>query len=88
MPPDVNYFIEDTECKECPVSLITPESFQLVQILTDAQHVQKLTGAVSFSPDAGAWPARLYDAAKVLAIEDIRISNSLHEALEARRSRR
>jgi hypothetical protein len=63
------------------VSLITPESFQLVQIFTDAQHVQKLTGAVSYSPDAGEWPARLYDAAKALAIEDIRINNSLQEAL-------
>jgi hypothetical protein len=84
----MTYAIDDTECKECPVSLITPESFQLVQILTDAQHVQKSTGAVSFSSDAGRWPARLYDAAKVLAVEDIRISNSLHTALEQRRPAR
>jgi hypothetical protein len=85
--PDLSYFISDTECVECPVSLISPESFQLVQILTDAQHVQKGTGAVSFDPNAGEWPPRLYDAAKILAIEDIRISNSLQEALERRRAR-
>ena len=87
LPPDVSYFIADTECVECPVSLISPESFQLVQILTDAQHVQKATGAVSFDPNAGEWPPRLYDAAKILAIEDIRIYNSLQEALDQRRAR-
>lgn len=86
--PDLTYAIEGTECTECPVSLISPESFQLVQILTDAQHVHKSTGAVSFDPNAGEWPPRLYDAAKILAIEDIRISNSLHEALERRRPAR
>jgi hypothetical protein len=85
--PDLAYFIRDTECHECPVSLISPESFQLVQLLTDAQHVHKATGAVSFDPNAGEWPPRLYDAAKILAIEDIRISNSLQEALEQRRAR-
>jgi hypothetical protein len=88
VPPDVTYVIDGTECVECPVSLISPESIQLVQLLTDARHVREQTGAVSFDPDAGRWPARLYDAAKILAIEDIRISNSLHEALESRRAHR
>jgi hypothetical protein len=88
MPPDITYAIEDTETQECPVSLITAESYQLVQILTDARHVREATGAISFSPNAGEWPPRLYDAAKIVAIEDIRISNSLHSAQEARRAHR
>jgi hypothetical protein len=69
------------------VSLITGESFQLVQILTDARHVHEATGAVVFDPNAGEWPPRLYDAAKILAIEDIRTQNSLSAALAARRPR-
>jgi hypothetical protein len=85
---DLTYSIEDTECKECPVSFITPESFQFVQLITDAQHVHKATGAVSFDSNAGNWPSRLYDAAKVIAIEELRISNALHRAIEQRRGAR
>jgi hypothetical protein len=87
LPPDITYRVDGIECTECPVSLINPESFQLVQILSDARHVREQTGAVSFDPNAGEWPPRLYDAAKILAIEDIRINNSLQQALELRSRR-
>jgi hypothetical protein len=72
------------DTKECPVSLILPESHQLVQIISDARHVREISGAVSFGPDAGEWAPRLYDAFEILAIEDIRIKSAFHQALDAR----
>jgi len=70
------FSVHGTETRECPVSLITPESFELVQILSSAEDIYRSTGAVALGPDASQWDARLYDAARLVANEEARIKNA------------
>lgn len=73
--------VEEIELSECPVSLITPESRQLVEIQVSAQTMSK-SGVSLYGPDASRWPARMYDAAVVVQQEHNRAENAIAEAAE------
>ena len=70
--------IEELATAECPVSLITQDSIDLLERFFRMQAVKDAVGVVS-GPDAdpGKWPARLVDALVVIqgerdAAEEIR----------------
>lgn len=60
------YIVDDVEINECPVSAITPESQQLIQLFAMAGHAHEASGATLFGPDLSKWPARMFDAQVVL----------------------
>ncbi len=72
--------IPGTEINECPVSYITPQSFELVQIHQAGSMIKNLTGAIDFGGDSSAWDARHYDALYVIAIEDRRVEDEIEQA--------
>ena len=65
---------------ECPVSMITPESKRLVQILTRASMVHDASGASLYGPSLSRWPVRMLDAQVVIQQETNRETNARQEA--------
>ncbi len=78
--------IPSVECDECPVSFITPQSEELVAIVTRAQLVGKAAGASLFGPDLSKWPARMYDAATLVAAEDAKVESEVHKAINGKQN--
>ena len=76
----LTYDIEATETKECPVSLITPESRQAVEWFAQAERVKDMTGAFPGGMDPNKWDARWFDYARIWRTEFIRIENGRAEA--------
>jgi hypothetical protein len=71
---------------ECPVSLITPESKRLVQILIRAERAHEASGASLYGPSLSRWPVRMLDAQVAIQQEINRESNARSEAeMEAMR---
>ena len=58
----LRFRVEDISTNECPVSLITPETMWLVQLLSKQMRVHRAASAPLFGPDASVWPAWWYDA--------------------------
>lgn len=58
------------ETNECPVSLISPHSRELVSLFTGAEQVHKVSGASLFGPNLGKWPTWAYDAQLTIARAD------------------
>lgn len=73
--------IPEIDSWECPVSAITPESFDLVQIVNDAQNMKEFMGATLYGADSADWDQRHYDAVRVIAQEDARAQNAVDKAL-------
>ena len=65
---------------ECPVSLITPRSQELLQMYIRAKRVKEASGAALFGPDQSEWPAWAVDAVDVCELESIRHENAKIEA--------
>lgn len=76
--------MEDVESAECPVSLITPDTAELLRLFTRAERLQE-SGTALFGPDLSAWPAWAVDAFDVLTTESIRYENAKWEAEKAER---
>ncbi len=72
--------VEGLSAAECPVSLIQPETRELIQILQRARRVQEAGGAALFGPDLRRWPARVVDALAAVEEERIRVHNAEIEA--------
>jgi len=64
------YRVDGVETNECPVSLISPQSRELVTLFTGAEQVHKVAGACLFGPDLGKWPTWAYDAQLTIARAD------------------
>ena len=62
---DLQFRLDDISSAECPVSLITPRSMWLVQLLGSQSRVKEATGAALFGPHSGCWPAWWFDAVDV-----------------------
>ena len=56
-----SWTIPDTAISECPVSAITTDSLQLLE-MTSNNRIAKEAGAAMFGPDAGRWPAWFFEA--------------------------
>jgi len=69
----VPVFLQELGTNECPVSIITPESRRLVEIIVDAERVREHSGAVLFGQDSSQWDPRFFDAMQVIAEEQMRI---------------
>jgi hypothetical protein len=65
----VNYWVDGVESNECPVCLITPRNFELVQIFVAAAKVREETGTIM---DLSQSPGWLYDAARLVQDQKIR----------------
>ena len=51
--------IDGTQVNECPVTFVTPESLQMIELI----QINRVTKpAALFGPDTGRWPAWLADA--------------------------
>lgn len=61
--------IPDTAVSECPVSYITQDSMQIVE-LVQRNRISKEAGAPLFGPVANRWPAWLHDAIAVVESAD------------------
>jgi len=62
---------------ECPVSLITQKSFELVEIVNQMQGAFKSTGS---TVGADEMPGYLLDAVRVCQSESISVDNAMDEA--------
>lgn len=77
----VEYNVKGTSTNECPVSLISPESFELVQIYARSKQIGGESGGVSpFGPNLGKWPARMADAFCVLETERVKAETARQSA--------
>ena len=74
----------ETETNECPVSLIEPESFELVQIIATGMTIHEMTGATDGGADSSQWDARQYDALLVFTHEERRVEMAIRKAQEKR----
>ena len=79
---DVTFRLDDISSAECPVSLITPRSMWLVQLLCSQSRVKEATGAALFGPHSGRWPAWWFDAVDVFQ----RVAGMEKEAAEHERT--
>ena len=61
----LTFRLDDISSAECPVSLITPESMWLVQMLGSQGRVKEACGAALFGPNSGRWPAWWFDAVDI-----------------------
>ena len=61
---------------ECPVSLITPQSKQIVEVFVRAKFAHQASGAGLYGPDLSCWPARAVDALVVIQQETNREHNA------------
>lgn len=61
--------IPDTSISECPVSYITQDSMQLIEIVQRGR-IAKEHGAALFGPTANRWPAWYHDAIAVIESAD------------------
>jgi hypothetical protein len=77
---DTAYEIEDTEIDECPVSLISPESIQVVEAHGRARIANQSCGAQMYGPDLSRWPARDVDALVLIETERTKEHNARIEA--------
>lgn len=76
--------MEGVATAECPVSLITPESGEILRLFTRAERLQE-SGTALFGPDLSAWPAWAVDAFDVLTTEQIRLENAKWDAEKGER---
>ncbi len=57
--------------------MITPESFELVQIYARSKQIGGESGTISlFGPDLNKWPARMADAFCVLETERVKTESA------------
>lgn len=59
--------IRSSATAECPVSLVTPESMFLVELIHGSQITNETMGATLFGADTRRWPAVYHDAVRVVA---------------------
>jgi hypothetical protein len=79
------YTVDDTEIDECPVSLITPASVELVQVI-DRMHIAKdRTGASPYGTDLSKYPSKLVDSLIAIEIEERKVALARHTAERAER---
>jgi hypothetical protein len=62
------------------VSLISPQSAELIQVFSRARHAREGGGATLFGPDLSKWPAWAVDALVVIEQERIKEHNARIEA--------
>ena len=58
--------IPETGVTECPVSYITPESMLLLEMVQGSRVSHEVTGARLFGSDTARWPAKYFDAVRVV----------------------
>jgi hypothetical protein len=78
---DVTFRLDDISAAECPVSLITPRSMWLVQLLCSQSWVREAIGAALFGSRSGRWPAWWFDAVDIFQ----RVAGMEKEAAEHER---
>ena len=61
-----HYWTEDVDISECPVSYVTPESFELCSLVGEGSRAHESAGASLFGPDLSGWDARVVDALLVI----------------------
>jgi hypothetical protein len=72
----------DTDSRECPVALISPESLRLVSQFFEARRVQKL-GGVLHGSDGSRWPARWWDAVNLIQLEIEKEESAANKAIHS-----
>jgi hypothetical protein len=71
------YTVPGVETAECPVSLITGRSRELIQIVIRARQLQRSGGSL-FA--AGEWPVEIVDAVCAVEQADCQVENARIEA--------
>ena len=68
---ELRYAVDDVELEACPVSVITPQSRELVNLVTRAHHAYSQSGAAFGGADSRKWPGRWFDAVTVIEQQKI-----------------
>ena len=77
----IEYSVAGTGINECPVSYITPESYELVQIYARSKQIGGEQGIASLcGPNLDNWPCRIADAFCVLETEKVKTESVRMEA--------
>lgn len=76
-----DYTVSGTSISECPVSYITPESYELVQMYARSKQIGGEQGTSSlFGPNLDDWPCRIADAFCALETEKVKTESARFEA--------
>jgi hypothetical protein len=78
-----SYVVSGVETAECPVSLITAESLQLLEMVTSSNLTKESSGAALFGPNTSRWPAWWHDAVVVVALQERAEQAARMEAMNA-----
>lgn len=71
--------IDGVECSECPVSLITQESIEVLDMYARARRGHEAFGLTMFGPDILQWPAWAVDLVQLCESERARVEAAEHE---------
>lgn len=80
MPSGRIYQIDGIESSECPVSIITAESREILDLEARGRRYRSSLGASLFGSDSAKWPAWWADAVNLIEINRILQHNAQIEA--------
>lgn len=66
--------------KECPVSAITGQSQELLEIFARSKRMKEAAGMSLYGPNMADWPARMVDVFDVFEAENINYENAKYDA--------
>jgi hypothetical protein len=69
--------VPDLSTNACPVSIITPESMAMLQLIGRNRHVKEVGGSIF--GDVSKLPARFVDAMELVQIERTTLDNLMSE---------
>ena len=72
--------VPDIQSAECPVSLVTPEAIEWVELFHRIRRARESTGASLYGPELAQWPARTVDAFNFMEAERVKIEQALMDA--------
>ncbi len=71
--------VDGVECEECPASLITQESIELLDMYARARRGHDAFGTTIFGPDLLQWPAWAVDLVQLCETERQRVDQAEQE---------
>jgi hypothetical protein len=86
-PEGSPFTIFEASTGECPISLITDESQELLELYHKSK-VMREFGVAPFGGDMNKWPARLVDAFMVIRQEEMKVENLMRDVTQSERRQR
>lgn len=74
------FSVDGVQSVDCPVSEITGESYELVNVFLRSRRLKEASGTSLFGANLAEWPAWAVDAIDTLELEEMRYQNARMEA--------